>query len=222
MKIHTYDTKKYDFKGILEEFFGIELEKLHEKIKFPKLVLPDSHDIWVKTYNFMESREFSEAWNRFSDDIMKKILDEESIVLQKLPSIKIFPSKRSIEFTPMKSPIHTDGQKPYYHPKFETNFWLPLTDVDEFNTMSIYNYDKRCLEPQLLKYGELLEFKGNTIPHGSKKYSKSNNTRVSFDFRGCKFSDYDESILKPIEIYSPNKSRLQNEWFTIGTYYGLR
>ena len=93
-------------------------------------------------------------------------------------------------------------------------------DIDEDNAMYCLHEGKK--KPQMLKNGEILHFSGNTMYHGSKEYSNSENTRVSLDFRGCKFSDYDENLLESIPIYShftKDKPKLQNEWFVVGGYY---
>lgn len=220
LKVHSYDTNEYNFKGLLESYFGCSLDRLHEHISLPKILPPD-HTIWDEAYKFIvNDKEFLDTWYSFIENVIKPILGEDTIVLQKLPSIKFHPPETTYNYLLKKSNWHRDGEAPYYHPKFETNLWMPLMGIDEHNAMYCLQDGKK--KPQLLKYGEILHFSGNTMYHGSKEYSNSKNTRVSLDFRGCKFSDYDEKLLKPLPIYrdfEKEKPKLQSEWFTIGGYY---
>ena len=80
------------------------------------------------------------------------------IVVQQLPSVKIIPSKEKltesnennewvqfggkiIEQDGIKFNCHSDGESPFYHPTWETNFWIPMINVDDDNTM--YVMDKK-------------------------------------------------------------------------------
>tara|TARA_R100000005_G_C4993725_1_gene200708 strand:+ start:1161 stop:1886 length:726 start_codon:yes stop_codon:yes gene_type:complete len=217
---HSFDTNEYKFKELLESYFGCRLEKLHEHIDLPKILPPD-HTIWDDAYKFIvNDKEFLDTWYSFIENVIKPILGENTIVLQKLPSIKFHPPKTTYQYLLKKSNWHRDGESPYLHPKFESNLWMPLMDVDKHNTMYCLHEGEK--KPQLLKYGEILHFSGNTMYHGSNEYSNSEQTRVSLDFRGCKFSDYNVDLMKPVPIYShftKDKPKLQNEWFTIGKYY---
>ena len=117
--------------------------------------------------------------------------------------------------------MHKDSDAPYHHPKFDINFWMPLIDVSLENTMYVETSPNNY-EPVLLKYGELLEFKGNSINHGGQVYNSSEDFRTSLDFRGCTYDNYDESVLEDIPIFvSGKEDKTQKNWFVIDEYYSL-
>ena len=160
-------------------------------------------------------------------------LSSNKIVVQKLPSIRMHPNytyrqdtrevivKTTSQSWGKWSNMHKDSDAPYHHPKFDINFWMPLIDVSLENTMYVETSPNNY-EPVLLKYGELLEFKGNTTNHGGKVYNSSEDFRTSLDFRGCTYDNYDESVLEDIPIFvTGKKDTTQKNWFVIDEYYSL-
>jgi len=204
MKVHKYNTKKYNFEELLEG----------------KYTLDDG-------YKVIRSKKFIKVWESFILNELTKILSSNKIVVQKLPSIRIHPGHTNNSYTTegsdngMWANMHKDSEAPYHHPKFDINFWMPLTDVNSKNTMYIETTPDNY-KPVLLKYGEFLEFKGNLIKHGGKIYNSSDVLRMSLDFRGCTYDNYDESVLEDIPIHVTGRvNKTQKNWFVLDEYYSL-
>ena len=229
MKVHNYNVQKYPFKILLEDLLECKLEKIHEKYKI------SSEEIVGKVYEyFRTNNDFQLLWKSFCDNVLKEILEDTKIVVQQLPSVKIIPSKEKltesdenkewvqfggkiIEQDGMKFNCHSDGEAPFFHPSWETNFWIPMVDVDEDNTMYVMNDSK--LKPCLLKHGQILEANLNSYQHGAKTFNNSKNSRVSLDCRGLAHREYDTDKLSDTIIKSKNINFKQSEYFSIGQYY---
>jgi|TARA_R100000030_G_scaffold10473_1_gene7133 hypothetical protein len=229
MKVHNYNVQKYPFKILLEDLLECKLEKIHEKYKI------SSEEIVGKVYEyFRTNNDFQLLWKSFCDNVLKEILEDTKIVVQQLPSVKIIPSKEKltesgknkewvqfggkiIEQDGMKFNCHSDGEAPFFHPSWETNFWIPMVDVDEDNTMYVMNDNK--LKPCLLKHGQILEANLNSYQHGAKTFNNSKNSRVSLDCRGLAHREYDTDKLSDTIIKSKNINFKQSEYFSVGQYY---
>lgn len=230
MKVHNYDTQKYSFKILLEDLLECKLEKIHEKYKI------SSEEIVGKVYEYFRTdNDFQSLWKSFCKDVIKNILEDTKIVVQQLPSVKIIPSKEKltesdennewvqfggkiVEQDGIKFNCHTDGEAPFHHPSWETNFWIPMINVDDDNTMYVMD-DKGQLKPCLLKHGQILEADLNTIRHGAKTFNNSKNSRVSLDCRGLAYREYDTDKLSDTIIKSKNINFQQSEYFSVGQYY---
>ena len=188
MKVHNYNIQKYPFKILLEDLLECKLEKIHEKFKV------SSEEIVSKVYEYFRINEdFKSIWKSFCGDVIKEILEDTKIIVQQLPSVKIIPSKEKltepdennewvqfggkiIEQGGSKFNCHSDGEAPFFHPSWETNFWIPMIDVDNDNTMYVMD-DNNQLKPCLLKYGQVLEANLNTYQHGAKTFNNSTNNK---------------------------------------------
>ena len=203
---HDLKPSPYNTKGGIQDpddntFYGL-IEKLFKEVV---------HNGW----------EFKLRWKEFQLKVLKPIFGEEKIVVQELPSIKIFPS--GYEWLYVENPIEIDGRKvnrhldqesPFYHPIFETTFVLPLTDMDEDNGLFVED------EMYTNKYGEMLYF-NNIHHHGGYVYNRSKNSRVTLDFKALPHSKYDVSILTDKLIKKRGKLIEQKEFYRIGNYYTL-
>ena len=230
MKVHNYNIEKYPFKILLEDLLECKLEKIHEKFKV------GSEEIVGKVYEyFRTSKDFKLIWESFCEDVVKGILKDTKIVVQQLPSVKIIPSKEKltesnknsewvqfggkvVEQNGIKFNCHSDGEAPFYHPSWETNFWIPMIDVDNDNTMYVMDENNQ-LKPCLLKYGQVLEANLNTYQHGAKTFNNSKNSRVSLACRGFAHRKYDTNKLSDTIIKSKNIDFRQSEYFSVGQYY---
>jgi len=222
MKVHNYNIQKYPFKILLEDLLECKLEKIHEKFKV------SSEEIVSKVYEYFRINEdFKSIWKSFCGDVIKEILEDTKIIVQQLPSVKIIPSKEKltepdennewvqfggkiIEQGGSKFNCHSDGEAPFFHPSWETNFWIPMIDVDNDNTMYVMD-DNNQLKPCLLKYGQVLEANLNTYQHGAKTFNNSKNSRVSLDCRGLAHRKYDTNKLSDTIIKSKNIDFQQSE-----------
>jgi len=219
--IHTYDTEKYDFKKFFEDKLNLKLEEVHQHIELEYKNNAMHHtdtSIYDELYSYIRSDEFGEIWEGFIEEYIKPILNSKKIVLQQLPSIKIHPPKYKGNFLARDNNFHTDGDM-YWHPNFERNFWLPLINTDEWNTLWVEEDGET--QPQVLSYGEFIKFDGQSRSHGTINNNKSNHTRISLDFRGCAIKDFDETILTDEVMTSKKVPIKQKDWFSIGNYYEI-
>ena len=155
--------------------------------------------------------------------MQKNIIKEwfkEASVIQDLPSIKIFPSGHDWLFVDdphivngRKVNRHLETDHPFHHPAFESNFIVPLIDMDKDNGIFVDDKMYAC------KYGEMIIFKG--LYHGGYVTNISKNSRVSIDFKGCGWSEYDRDSLEDTMVRKKGKWVKQSELFTIGNYYKL-
>lgn len=105
--------------------------------------------------------------------------------------------------------FHVDSQ--YNHQPAELNFWVPLTSALAENTIHIESEPgKGDHAPVCLSPGQVLVFEGSKYSHGNIK-NTSNVSRVSFDLRALRMSQYD-----------PDWGRVSHNTvkrFVIGGYY---
>lgn len=240
IKIIKYDTDRFNFRSYIENCLG-KLEDIHKNFDLKPCALntkggvddrmlacidPDENTFYgliEKVFKEVIHSQyaFRYMWWRFQKEVLKPLFNEDRIVAQKLPSIKIFPS--GYEWNYVENPIEKDGRKinrhldsdpPYYHPEFETTFILPLIDMDEDN--GLFFDDKM----RLINYGEFISFTSEHY-HGGYVINNSKNTRVSMDFKAVPFSKYDVSTLSDKLIKKRGKLVKQNEIYTIGKYYSI-
>jgi ectoine hydroxylase-related dioxygenase (phytanoyl-CoA dioxygenase family) len=77
--------------------------------------------------------------------------------------------------------FHTDGA--YHHQQGEINFWLPVTEAFDTNSLWIESEPGRAdFSPVRLTPGQVYMFDGVNLSHGNK-VNRTGVTRVSFDFR---------------------------------------
>ena len=231
IEIIKYDIEKYNFRKWFEDCLG-RLEDIHL-----------NHDIKPVTYNtaggihapeedtqyglieklykevMHESYPFRYTWWEFQKDVVKSWFDEDTVI-QQLPSIKIFPSGYDWKFyeettlmNGRETNMHYEMDYPFHHPKFETNFIIPLTDMDEDNGIFVDG------DMQTPKRGEMVVF--DQVIHGGYVHNKSKNTRVSMDFKACGLSEYDNESLSDIKVRKRGKWQTQKDLFKIGNYYSL-
>ena len=85
--------------------------------------------------------------------------------------------------------------KDYNHNEKEVNCYMSLTD--SINTNAVWaesEEDRGDYKPLNAKYGEFILWDGANCRHGNKE-NVEGFTRISFDFRVMKYSDYDKNPL---------------------------
>ena len=140
-------------------------------------------------------------------------------MIQKLPSINIIPSGCEIKYVHKivdDMNLHLDSAQPFYHPMFEENFWLPMTEADYLNDLYYLNKNKKTRVNA--KLDEIFHF-GNDVIHGSILKNNSENTRISLDFKALSVSNYDEKLISDKIIIKRGKKYKQNEWYSTKYYY---
>ncbi len=196
--LKQYNQEKFPFKEILENLFAIEsLELLHNQIKSNKKYNADLgkdsdgkyHKIFYKEIKEIKS-DLRTTWELFiKDEIRNHFPNEDSIIVQKLPNIRIhIPNGQAI----MR--WHCDSDKDHRHPLGEINCIMPFTNMYDSNSVwreSAAN--KNDFKAFILKFGELVYWNGNTCIHGNK-VNDTNITRVSFDFRIFLRKEYNKYV----------------------------
>ena len=207
-KIINYSPESFPFKVMFEDLLKCRLEDItidESEIHWDAEKTPGGglDPLSDKIYPF----KFKSLYR----DFLKHIGVE---IAQRAPSVRIVPTNTSYIYGPTSDGLntHRDGDPPYYHPSWETNYWMPLTHTDKHNCLYIEG------TPYILKPGQLLVFNGNTQKHGTPVFNKS-HTRVSMDFRCVKKKDYNPSLLSDIKIKSRGEWFPQNEYFTTEEYY---
>lgn len=206
-----FDTGKYDFKGIVQDYLNIkDLSNAHSEYLDSGVVVKEGKDqrtsIHSSFYEKMDSDPiFKKTYDLFIKDFIKpKLFESEDIIFQRFPTFRAhYPMNLAVfEF-------HKD--KDYNHDKNEINFFLPLTDCFETNTVWIESReDLGDFSPIVCEYGEIVMFDGANLKHGNKM-NTTDITRISFDFRILKKSFYNEGIYKT--------SKTKGMKFSIGEYF---
>lgn len=206
MKYYNYDTELYPFRKIVEELIeDSNLEKLHLVKNYDLYKRgTDQGTIWHK--KFYENKErFLSVYDKLISDTVKPIFNEQ-IVYQKIPTFRVHLVKNLGVFE-----FHKDRQ--YQHNQEEINFFLPITDAYDTNTIWVESEeDKGDYSPMNTNYGQLVMWNGCHLMHGNK-INETSNTRVSVDFRIIPFSKWQEEE-NATSINMKTK-------FTIGEYYNL-
>ena len=203
MNKFTYDTSSYKFAEILESvFFVKDLSTLHENLETFNVDTDQSSKYHSVFYELAEGHEFFINFKRFIQDEIRPLFDEE-MLFQKKPTFRVH----------MKENIAVGGyhrDRDYNHSEDEINFYLPLTEAFDSNTIWVESEeDEDDFSPMEASYGEYYMWDGANLKHGNKK-NTTGKTRVSVDFRVLPKSKY-----KP----SGKKSITQGVAFEIGKYY---
>lgn len=214
MVIKKYNTNLYKFSEIVKNVFQVnDLEKLHEerkdllpeqKLNFDNESKTNFHKTFYSKLNNNELKFLEESFISFIVNEVKPMFDDD-ILHQYMPSFRVhLPGDKAIH------KWHYDSDENHKHPEWEINFYIPLTDSIDSQTIWVESVPGlKNYEPMNVKYGEFLIFDGNRCTHGNKE-NTTNKTRVSFDFR-----------ILPIEKFSEdNKSSVtNNKKFIEGEYY---
>ena len=231
IEIIKYDIETYNFRKWFEDCLG-RLEDLHLNHDIKPVTYSTAGGVHLPEedtqYGLIEKLykevvhgpyAFRLTWWNFQKDIVKSWFGENAVI-QQLPSIKIFPSGYDWKFyedttliNDREANIHYEMDYPFHHPEFETNFIIPLTDMDEDNGIFVDGV------MQTPKQGEMVVF--DQVLHGGYVHNKSKNTRVSMDFKACGLSEYDNESLSDIKVRKRGKWVTQKELFKIGNYYTL-
>ena len=220
-----YDNNKFNFKDLLKKFYDCDLTQVHKKFNIEQKFYDvtagiDNLSIVEDTYkNVINSKSFKDVWFNFIKSVIKPYFKNNKILIQKLPSINIIPSGCEIKYVHKivdDMNLHLDSAQPFYHPMFEENFWLPMTEADDLNDLYYLNKNKKTRVNA--KLDEIFHF-GNVVIHGSILKNNSENTRISLDFKALSVSNYDEKLISDKIIIKRGKKYKQNEWYSTKYYY---
>ena len=215
MIISKYDVEKYDFQAIISKMLVCDrasLNKIHDRLKKSYELFnvdTDQSSIYHEMfYEKMQSQnKFLKTYTTFVEKVIRPQY-QESILYQKTPTFRIsLPDNLAV------GEFHKDSD--YSHSKLEINYFVPITKSFDTNTIWIETeIGSNKFNASNMNYGEILKFDGANLLHGNK-INKTGKSRISFDFRVLKKSDYDKdnSLIK--------KSITQNKSMTIGEYWEL-
>lgn len=215
MIISKYDVKKYDFKTIISEMLVCDCESLnriHDKSKKSyELFNVDTDQSSVYHRMFYEKMQNQNKFLKTYINFVKKVIRpqyQESILYQKTPTFRIsLPNNLAV------GEFHKDSD--YSHSKQEINYFVPITKSFDTNTIWIETeVGSNKFNACNIDYGEILKFDGANLLHGNK-INKTEKSRISFDFRVLKKSDYEKNST------SIKRSITQNKSMTIGEYWEL-
>jgi ectoine hydroxylase-related dioxygenase (phytanoyl-CoA dioxygenase family) len=179
----SYNTQKYPFRQIVSEMLEvwegdtIPLENLHTLEHYDLLVREkDQSTIWHKRYYEKYNEQFLPIYLELIKEL-KDGFNYNSIIYQKIPTFRVQLANGNLAV----GEWHKD--KDYNHNTNEITFWMPFVNTNEFNTIWMESKeDMGDYKPYTVNYGEILVFNGSNLLHGNK-LNKSNDTRVSVDFR---------------------------------------
>lgn len=225
-KICDYNNDSLEIQKILSDIYSInsgELCRLHHSrrdlFKNDPVRKIDGTTEWHneastkfhKTfYNHLNSKsgkDIKDWYNRFIAEHVSPWFSE-SFLYQRSPSFRIhLPNLQAI------SKWHYDSDKDHGHPLWEINFHVPVTEAYGSNAVWIESIPGlRDYSPIELKVNQYAIFDGNRCTHGNK-INKTENTRISFDFRIIPLHLYDKRVI----LYSATTKKK----FAIGEYYEL-
>ena len=188
MKKITYDTKKYNFKQIIEKLFQDKLENLHQNIEILDVNTDQSTVFHKKYYEGVAHGPFFKIYENFVKEIIQPAIEEE-ILFQAIPTFRVH-MKGNLAV----GAFHRDSD--YSHNSNEVNIFLPLTNAYGNNTIWVESeFGKEDFAPMNTNYGEIHIWDGANLKHGNK-LNDTELTRVSFDFRVLKKSNYQIDNIK--------------------------
>ena len=202
-----YDTKKYPFREIVSNMLEINnnrLEDLHLLENYGLLSREqDQKTKWHKKYYDKFQTEFLSTYLKLVKEI-KERFEYKEIIYQQIPTFRVQLGDGNVAV----GEWHKD--KTYEHSATEVNFWMPFINTNVLNSIwTESSEDKGDYKPYLVNYGEILVFSGANLYHGNKN-NKSNETRVSVDFR----------LVDPNKFTPNSKGSINtNTAFDIGGYF---
>ena len=220
-----FDNQRFNFRNIISNFLDEDLEKLHKTYKFEPRFLDmvagkNEYELLKNIYKkIITTKTFIALWDLFVKETIKPYFDNEKILYQKIPSLRIFPSHHSVQYVEKITEgfnKHQDSDAPFFHPKFETNFWMPLTECDHNNDLYYQNND--WFRRVDIRTNEIFVFDGETM-HGNRVHNESFNTRCSLDFKALKLKDYDTSVLSDKLVTKKGQKYKQKDWYSTQYYY---
>ena len=221
-KILRYSMDRYPFQEVMRKVlqYDGDLTKAHNliqesnswgQITFQNDTSTDFHKRYYKSPYYSE---MINLYQRFLQEWLLPQLEEDEYIVQKEPSFRIhIPNntalgKRGDEADEEKIGMHCDGD--YNHPSSEMNYMISITGQEGTNSCYVESEPgKGDFHSIDIKYGEVFRFYGNQCRHYNMK-NRTQNTRISFDFRVIPVSQYEEE--NTASVHSGRK-------FVVGGYY---
>jgi len=190
-----YPVGLYNLGSSVKSLFNMPpesyLQELHKAWKPVDVVSRETDQqtpFHARFYHYFKDHPINFAYKNLIREVVQPYIGED-VVYQTIPSFRIqFPDNLAV------GEKHKDSD--YSHSTDEINFWLPLTDAKNTNTLWIED----VCHP--VSQGEILVFDGANKEH-ENKVNREGYTRVSLDFRVIPKSKYKPSTKKSINTKLP-------------------
>jgi hypothetical protein len=193
-----YDLGEYAFAAVVADHLNVrDLSRCHELVEYALFTREtDQRTVFHRRFYGIGNR-FFEIYGRFVKRVAEPFIGE-PVVYQRIPTFRVhLPENVGV------GEFHRD--RDYNHQPSEINFWLPLTDAWDSNSIYIESAEGReDYQPQAVRYGEVLVFDGANLKHGNH-VNRTGCTRVSFDFRVIPKSRYVDSDRTSVNTNVPFK-----------------
>ncbi len=188
MRIVNYNTDEFSFRVLVSDYLRvISLEDIRSNQGVFRRENDQDTSYHKRFYELARQGVFQSLYFKFIMEVVRPLYDE-SIIFQTIPTFRIsFPNNVAV------GEWHKDKDyrdKEWAEAVQEDNFFLPLTDAFDTNTIwSESEEDKGDFAPINAKYGQLIRWDGSSLRHGNK-INATGQTRVSADFRVMTRSNY--------------------------------
>ena len=201
------DTSRFPFRELVADWLEVssdKLEKIHTISSIPESRIPLHPTIrqaWVASktepkisstmrrakkkglFSSPQYKRYVDKYRLFLKEVIAPLCCDPSSSTQQNIVYQYPPTTRVVLPNGNKTiSMHCDRDYPN-HQAAEINFWLPLTNVFESNSLFVESEPgKGDFQPLKLRYGQFLKFDG----HDCRHYTVHNETqtcRVSIDFR---------------------------------------
>ncbi len=217
-QIYKYDLNKYSFINILKQIYNVN--ELQDAFKSVHILEPcnfnnDQHKIHIKQlYKSPLFEEFVKEYTKFIiNEVRPLFKDETFIIYQTKPTFRIqYINDYAV------GEWHRDTNPGYKHTSNEINFFMPFTELNEYNTIWMnksMDDDRNGIDstPILIRQGEFTSNYLAHIKHGNI-LNNSNTTRISIDFRVIPGSLYHENLLNNDTTHNNEMRLIVGEYFT--------
>lgn len=182
--LHSYALDRHDFAPAVADVLGVaNLECLGGERSYGRFTRETDQSTDFHSRFYASFEKIRPRYRRFLAEVAAAIIGE-PFCFQRVPTFRVhLPANVAV------GEWHTDGD--YHHPVGELNFWIPLTEAWESNTIWIETSLGRgdCTPIPHLRPGQFLTFDAVRWRHGNVA-NQTGATRVSFDFRCIPLSRY--------------------------------
>lgn len=191
---YNYDIKKYPFKEILENIFGVDLENIHNWLGDFSVFNKDTdqNTIIHKVFYANFDEKISSLYKHFIENEIANFIPSD-FYYQLVPTFRVgLPGNKFV------GEYHKDSN--YNHQDYELNINLGLSNYFGDASLKAETEPNSNIFTSLeCPYGQIFSFDHINCLHGCETNS-TNKTMISFDFRLALSNFYFESSAKSVTI----------------------
>ncbi len=181
-----YDLTERPFYEMVGEVLNLRrLDEAHQLVQLPLFTQPTDQRTPLHQLFYAGVAGLLGLYQCLVKEVVAPMLPGSgAVIYQQIPTLRVqFPDNVAV------GEFHKDTD--YGHQANEISFWLPLTPVHDSSSVHVESEpDKGDYQPCPVQPGEILAFSASTLKHGNV-VNTSGKTRVSFDFRCLRESEYD-------------------------------